>query len=114
MKTITLKGVVHLLVPVPDEKLHGTEWERCVAFLESLLADGALPATTATDAAMQAGFSPSVLRQTKERMGIVSRYTGKPHHAGVWYWKLKEEEPEEEYIPDPAILASIRRKLMRR
>jgi len=115
MRTLTINGVRHLLVPVPDEKLHDTEWARCVAFLESLLADGALPATTANAAAKQTGFSPSILRQTKERLGIVSHYTGKPHHPGVWYWKLREEEPEPaEYVPDPATLATIRRKLMRR
>jgi len=37
MRMLTINGVRHLLVPVPDEKLHDTEWERCAEFLRSMV-----------------------------------------------------------------------------
>jgi len=92
------------------------KWEQCADFLESLLSKTALPAVKATEAAKLAGFKPAIIRQVKMRLGIVSRYRGAPGNAGVWWWEMPTDEAaeEEEYIPDPAMLASIRRKLMRR
>jgi len=86
MRMLTINGVRHLLVPVPDEKLHDTEWERCAEFLRSMLNETALPATKAQQAAEQAGFKPATIKKTKEKIGIRSHYSGKPHKAGIWWW----------------------------
>ena len=68
------------------------KWEQCADFLESLLSKTALPAVKATEAAKLAGFSPSIIRQAKERLGIVSRYRGSPGKAGLWWWAMPVEE----------------------
>jgi len=69
------------------------KWEQCADFFESLLSKTALPAVKATEAAKLAGFSTSIIRQVKMRLGIVSRYRGEPCHAGVWWWEMPTDEP---------------------
>jgi len=101
-------------IPLPPLLKYQAKGKACKSFLRDLLSVAPLPATQAKEAALLAGFAKSTIRQAKEQAGIVSEYRGTPEKHGIWWWKLREEEPEEEYTPDPAIMAEIRRKLMRR
>jgi len=97
----------HILIPVPEES-HKAIWRQCRDFLLDLLSNGPVPATQVIDCAILVGYAPSTIRQVKERSGIVSHYTGKPFHAGIWMWELPEEEKP--YQPsDEAINAARER-----
>jgi len=75
-------------VRIPDASLNESKIQRCTEFLGDLLGRQPLPATTAVQAALDAGFSRSTIRKAKARAGIVSHYRGTPSDTGVWWWQL--------------------------
>ncbi len=82
----------YVLVPMP--KLRRLRWQQCAEFLRSMLARGSQPAKSVYRHAMKAGFSASLVRQTKKKIGILSRYYGRPGKHGYWMWELPEDDTE--------------------
>jgi hypothetical protein len=115
VERITIDEQDIIIIPLPEQRWGETRWQCCRRFLQDLLSECPIPAKQANEAARLAGFSPSIVRQTKERMGIESLYQGTPQDHGVWWWKLREDkQPEKEgYVPDTALLDKITAQIMR-
>jgi len=73
-------------VHIPPKQWHIAEWKRCQGVMLNLLSKGPLPAKQVAEALQLAGFSPSNIRRTKERTGIISQYRGTVETSGDWWW----------------------------
>jgi len=89
--TTDTDGKVVIQVRIPAKRYNQTEWMRCQRFLLDLLSKGPLPATKAKKAAQLAGFSDSIIRQSKERTGIGSEYRGTVEKHGIWWWNTPDD-----------------------
>jgi hypothetical protein len=83
----TVASVATVAVEAVKPARNETQISRCTSWLLGLLAHGEMLQADAVAAATAAGFARRVVRQGKERAGIVSF-----QRERRWYWRLPEPE----------------------